>query len=141
MILYVPNFFSFFSEAVFDQDKNDSFDDMLSQADLGDLEKRDNEVDDSFDDMVSQADESEYLRVDQLSPKSKVNDWLNPKQKPKNVENKENFVTKRKNQNVNRQLAEKENNPGPSGMSTQTHQRQALFCSTMLEFFSREQQR
>ena len=112
---------------------------MLSQADLGDLEKRDSEVDDSFDDMVSQVDESEYLRVDKLSPKSKVNDWL--KSKPKSVENKENFVAKRKNQNVNRQLAEKENNPGPSGMSTQTHQRQALFCSTLLEFFSREQQR
>ena len=112
---------------------------MLSQADLGDLEKRDSEVDDSFDDMVSQVDESEYLRVDKLSPKSKVNDWLNSK--PKSDENKENFVAKRKNQNVNRQLAEKENNPGPSGMSTQTHQRQALFCSTLLEFFSREQQR
>ena len=121
-----------------------------SSLDVTENDKIDN---DSFDDLVSQTDESEYLRVEQSSPKSKVKNWLHnqdkenfpvvrketPQAKSFQVNTKE--TPQEKNFQVDRQTFQAKNrdNPGPSVQQSAAQERQALFCSSLLKFFSREQ--
>ena len=144
---------------------NDSLDEFIafSQARSRHSEENDSSLDvtenddkitnDSFDDLVSQADESEYLRVEQSSPKSKVKNWLQNQEKENfPVVRKETPQTKKfqfvrketpqvQNFQVDRQTFQAKNrdNPGPSAQRTAAQERQALFCSSMLKFFAREQ--
>lgn len=116
---------------------NDSLDDFISQS------QADNrEVEDSFDDLISQKNESDYLRVDQASPKSKVEQWLH-KTDPQPIEkaNRENFpVVKRKLSNNPFQVENRDKTDG-TGTSVQNQimqarlQRQAF----IFNYFSREQ--
>ena len=113
----------------------------------------DNNIDDedSFNDMVSQADENEYLNVDK-SPKSKVNDWLNTNPQSLEKENTEKAQVAKRAKTSHRKFevdnhylqSRAQNHPmagSSSGLSpfeqmnALEQQRQAFFCN----FWSREQ--
>ena len=116
-------------------ENDDSRQDSVDNDNIGD--------NDSFEGMMSMADETEYLRADLSSPKSKVKKWLQ-KSNPQSIENKENLpVARRERPNQQNfdvgQSAKNKDTTVQSVLeqfSLQAQKRQEFICN----FFSKEQE-